>query len=67
MIGMVTGTAAALALTRTLASLLYGVHPVDPVTLLVVVMLLGGIALLACYFPARRATAVNPVVALRCE
>jgi predicted permease len=66
-IGMITGTAAALALTRLLASMLYGVHPVDPVTLLAVVMLLGGIALLACYFPARRATAVNPVVALRCE
>ena len=66
-IGMATGMGAALALTRSLASLLYGVRPVDPGTLAAVVLLLGGIALLACYFPARRATAVNAVVALRRE
>ena len=58
---------AALVLTRFLSGLLYGVRPADPATLGCVALLLGGVALLASYIPARRATRVDPVVALRCE
>ena len=67
LIGMAGGLAAAFALTRFLAALLYGVRPADPVTLAAVTLLLGSIALLACYIPARRATALDPLTALRCE
>ncbi len=66
-IGMAAGVAAAIALTRLMAGLLYGVGAADPITLLAVALLMGGITLLACYIPARRATSVDPVVALRSE
>jgi predicted permease len=66
-LGMGAGLVASLVLTRFMASLLFGVRPADPFTLVAVASLLGGIALVACYLPARRATAVDPIVALRCE
>jgi predicted permease len=66
-IGLAGGLLGAYGLTQLMAGLLYGVRPADPATLSAVTLLSGGIALLACYIPARRATAVDPLAALRCE
>ena len=66
-IGLVLGAAAALVATRAMTSLLFGIRSSDPLTYLVVAALLALAALAACYVPARRAVAVDPLVALRYE
>jgi ABC-type antimicrobial peptide transport system permease subunit len=65
--GAIIGIGASLAVTRMLGSLLYGVKPADPATLTSVTALLLLVALTACYIPARRATRVGPLAALRHE
>ncbi|HAK57263.1 MAG TPA: hypothetical protein DCP38_17560 [Acidobacteria bacterium] len=65
--GVVVGLAISLAATRAVASFLYGVDPLDPLIFAGVSVALVTAALLACYLPARLATKVDPVGALRCE
>jgi putative ABC transport system permease protein len=67
LVGVALGAVGALALSRVMTSLLYGVKPTDPVTFLVVPLALAAVAVLASYAPARRATKVDPLVAMRAE
>jgi putative ABC transport system permease protein len=65
--GLACGTIAALLLSQTMTRMLFGIDPTDPVTFVAVAGILGGVAMLASYLPARRATRVDPIVALRAE
>ena len=66
-LGLAFGFAASLMLARVLGTLLFGVTPRDPLTLGAAAVVLTGVAFLACYLPARRAAALDPLIALRCE
>jgi putative ABC transport system permease protein len=65
--GVAVGLAGSLAITRLMHGLLYGITATDPLTFVVIALLLLAVALLACWIPARRATKVDPMIALRCE
>jgi predicted permease len=67
LIGVFIGMAASLAVSRLLKSFLFGLSAADPMTFGIITLLLAGVALLACYIPARRATKVDPMIALRAE
>jgi ABC-type antimicrobial peptide transport system permease subunit len=65
--GVAIGLAGAAAVTRYLQAMLFGLTPLDPVTFAVVPLILAAVATLASYIPARRATKIDPLIALRCE
>jgi len=65
--GVIAGLGLAAALTPLLSGMLFGVRPSDPLTYVLIAFVLGAVGLLACYLPARRATRVDPMIALRCE
>ncbi len=67
LLGLAIGLASAFALTKLISSLLFGVTTKDPLTFSAVAVVLGVVALLACYLPARRASRVDPLAALRYE
>ena len=67
LMGLVLGLVGAFALTRVMSPLLYGITAVDPLTFILISLLLFCVALLACWLPARRAIRVDPMLALRCE
>ena len=67
LLGVAIGVAAGLALTRLLASFLYGISAYDPATFIAVAVLLVAVSAAASFFPARRATRVDPIIALRYE
>ncbi len=66
-LGVAIGLVATLGVTRIVASQIWGVSPHDPLTLTIVVSMMALVAIAACYFPARRATRVDPMIALGCE
>jgi ABC-type antimicrobial peptide transport system permease subunit len=65
LVGLAIGTLAALMLSRLMSTLLFGVSARDPMTFAGVALLLAAVSMVACYIPARRATRVDPVIALR--
>ncbi len=67
LVGCGLGVILAMALTRLVSSLLYGVTPTDPLTFILTILLLGAVAFVSCWLPARRAARIDPMAALRCE
>jgi len=66
-LGLVIGLASAAGVTRLMRSMLFGIQPLDPLSFMVAAVVLAAVALVACALPARRATRVDPLVALRAE